>query len=183
VHADPPAIPEPGDRFSPSPFFAPFLIAGPHGTTRAPPHAPPERPALFQEIKMTPISQGVERTLTLLDHARLRKLAAQAPALQELLDQGDLVESNAVAADVVTMNSQVLLAEGDAVDAPRTLTLCYPADAGQGEGHVSVLSPVGTSLLGARVGATVHWQSPAGERAARIVGLPFQPEAAGELTR
>lgn len=126
-----------------------------------------------------------ERTLTLLDHARLSKLAAQAPALQDLqdlLDQGDLVESKEVASNVVTMNSQVQLAD-EPSGTLRTLTLCYPQDAQQGEGRISVLSPAGTSLLGARVGATVHWHSPAGDRAARIVGLPYQPEASGELLR
>jgi len=130
----------------------------------------------------SPATTVAERTLTLLDHARLRKLATTAPALQDLLDQVDLVESHDVAPDVVTMNSRVLLAD-DASRAPRALTLCYPQDAQQAPDCISVLSPAGTSLLGARVGTTVRWHSPAGTRAARIVGLPFQPEAAGEYTR
>ena len=63
----------------------------------------------------------------------------------------------------------------------RELTLCYPADAQPAAGRVSVLSPVGASLLGLTVGSVAHWSTPAGEeRQAQIVALLFQPEASGD---
>jgi regulator of nucleoside diphosphate kinase len=59
--------------------------------------------------------------------------------------------------------------------------LCYPADADASAGFVSVLSPVGWSLLGQRVGATVRWPIPSGgELSAKILGILFQPESSGD---
>jgi hypothetical protein len=55
--------------------------------------------------------------------------------------------------DVVTMYSQVLLQDTRSGQR-NTLTLCYPADAEPAVGFVSVLSPVGSALLGLRVGST-----------------------------
>jgi regulator of nucleoside diphosphate kinase len=121
-----------------------------------------------------------ERTLTELDHARLTRLlprAGTAPreagiaALRAAIDNAELVGSNAVPPDIVTMYSRV------------QLTLCYPVDAEPAEGFVSVLSPVGASLLGLRVGALARWQTPAGDEVqAEVLALLFQPEASGDFT-
>jgi regulator of nucleoside diphosphate kinase len=128
-----------------------------------------------------------ERTLTELDHARLARLQRDAVhdaavALDALLSGADLVDSREVSPDIVTMYSQVLLA--DPVSGRRsTLTLCYPSDAEPARGFVSVLSPVGASLLGLRVGAVAQWRNPLGEAAqAEVVALLFQPEASGDYT-
>jgi len=128
-----------------------------------------------------------DRTLTELDHVRLAGLLRRAPAaagspLDDWLDSADLVPSREVAPDIVTMYSQVLLA--DALDGTRRkLTLCYPADAEPEGGFVSVLSPVGAALLGRRVGSTASWVTPDGRRhGAEIVALLFQPEASGDYT-
>lgn len=135
-------------------------------------------------------SHGLQgRTLTELDHVRLEALlrrqpaAAHAPSvLQECLETADLVPSREIGPDVVTMHSQVLLA--DPVDGRRhRYTLCYPPDADPEQGRVSVASPLGASLLGLRVGDTARWQTPAGsERTLEIVALLFQPEASGDYT-
>ena len=83
------------------------------------------------------------RVLTELDHVRIGKwLDAQAApheALQNLLDNADLVASDAVAPDVVTMRSRVQVAESAAGPA-REITLAYPDEADAAEGRVSVLS-------------------------------------------
>lgn len=126
----------------------------------------------------------VERTLTQIDHARLRKLIADRhEGMEELLDGSDLVESREISGDVVTMNSQVQLAYGSTGE-QGNLTLCYPQDAEPAMGFVSVLSPVGSSLLGMRVGASVQWHTPDGQdREAQIVGILFQPESSGDFLR
>ncbi len=132
----------------------------------------------------------VERTLTELDHVRLLNLlrrdaradASFAPqhALQDMLDTSTLVPSRDVSPDVVTMYSQVLL-EDLRTGQRHTLTLCYPADAEPAAGFVSVLSPVGSALLGLRVGTTARWRTPSGEeKAAEILGILFQPESSGD---
>lgn len=123
----------------------------------------------------------VEPLLTERDHARLTRLNTALPEpLLQLLDQAELVRSEAVPADVVTMYTRVLAHdEGEA--SPQTLTLCYPADAEPSLGFISVLSPVGTALLGRRRGEAVHWRTPTGAtRQLHIDELLFQPEASGD---
>ena len=131
-----------------------------------------------------------ERTLTELDHVRLTNLvqrqkragavASPTQQVEHVLDSADIVPGRELPPDVVTMYSRVLLKnlqEGTSSE----LTLCYPSDADAGAGFVSVLSPVGWSLLGQKVGATVRWPTPSGgERAAEIVRVLFQPESSGE---
>ena len=130
---------------------------------------------------------SLERTLTHHDHVRLQRLLAQQPtpvgaqALQDLLDGSDIVSAREVPTTVVTMNSQLLLEEPHG-GKRSTLTLCYPPQARPAEGLVSVLSPVGASLLGLRVGETARWRTPGGhEGGARVLALLFQPEAHGDL--
>ncbi|MES2838652.1 MAG: GreA/GreB family elongation factor [Pseudomonadota bacterium] len=125
-----------------------------------------------------------ERLLTEIDYARLNKLhAAQLPPeLIETLDSLDLVSSREIPPDVVTMYSQVMVEDLESRQRQK-LTLCYPADAEPHLGFISVLSPVGASLLGQRVGAIARWHTPNGDAcAAEIVVLLFQPEASGDYT-
>lgn len=133
---------------------------------------------------------SVERTLTELDHVRLLNLLRRdargdgapqpASAIEDVLDASALVPSREVAPDVVTMYSRVLLQDTQ-TGQRNTLTLCYPADAEPAVGFVSVLSPVGSALLGLRVGSTARWSTPAGDdRAAEILAILFQPESSGD---
>ena len=133
---------------------------------------------------------ALERTLTELDHVRLLNLARRdrrsdgSPTprmtIEHVLDGCAIVPSRDIPPDVVTMYSQVLLQ--DLVTGVRSkLTLCYPADAEPAAGFVSVMSPVGASLLGQTVGSVARWPSPAGdERAAEVLAILFQPEASGD---
>ncbi len=127
--------------------------------------------------------QPVERTLTPLDHIRLTRIASPAQqAMEQLLATCDLVAAPVISPDVVTMYSQVLLADLPGGE-PRKLTLCYPADAEPENGFISVLSPVGIALLGLRVGSVARWTLPDGsQREAEIRAVLFQPEASGDYT-
>lgn len=132
----------------------------------------------------------LERTLTELDHIRITRLIhrhAQTAAssadhldLEDALDSATIVPAREVAPDIVTMYTQVLLQ--DAATGQRgEWTVCYPEDAQPETGFISVLSPLGWSLLGMRVGATVSWPRPAGgHQVAEIVAILFQPEASGD---
>ncbi len=132
-----------------------------------------------------------ERTLTDLDHTRLVKLTSQmrtgplagrTDSIEDALDMARLVPSRAVSPDIVTMYSQVLL-EDCATGRRFRITLSYPSDADPSAGFVSVMSPVGASVLGLHVGATARWVTPNGEAgAAEVVALLFQPEASGDYT-
>ena len=126
-----------------------------------------------------------ERTLTDLDFARLTKLLSQQlpPTLADLLASAEVMKSRAVNADVVTMYSRVELV--DVYTRRRqVLTICYPGDAEPAAGYISVLSPVGNSLLGLKTGDVARWLTPTGEQcAAEIAAIQYQPEAAGDYSR
>ena len=134
----------------------------------------------------------LERTITELDHVRLLNLLrrdergdgspAQLQAIEDMLDACALVPSREVTPNVVTMYSRVLLQDLHTGE-HSTLTLCYPADAEPALGFVSVLSPVGSALLGLRVGSTARWSTPIGDqRAAEILAILFQPESSGDYS-
>jgi regulator of nucleoside diphosphate kinase len=130
-----------------------------------------------------------ERTLTELDHVRIAALLRRAPAsldVQALVDEADLVASRDVAPDVVTMYSQVVVADVEGADvgaARRALAVCYPPDADPDAGFLSVLSPLGAALVGRRVGDRVRWATPDGAtHEAEVVAVLFQPEASGDYT-
>ena len=132
-----------------------------------------------------------DRTLTQLDHMRLSDLIVRAgddaikrpsPEIQSVLELANVVRSDRLSPNVVTMNSQVLISDL-ATGQRRELTLCYPQDAEPAAGLVSVLSPVGSSLLGLHVGATARWRTPlGGEGTAEVLAILFQPEAIGDYT-
>ena len=132
---------------------------------------------------------ALERTLTELDYVRLTNLirrdmrggsdALNDPSFADLLKACAIVPVRQVPADVVTMHSQVLLLDRKSGERMK-LTLCYPADAEPAAGIVSVLSPLGSSLLGLREGDVARWLTPTGsERAAEVLAILFQPEARG----
>jgi len=62
-----------------------------------------------------------------------------------------------------------------------TIALVYPGEANFAENRISVLAPVGTAILGARVGEVSEWKVPAGKRRLRIEEVFYQPEAAGDF--
>lgn len=125
----------------------------------------------------------VERIEALLEQPSFRAL--DTSALQEELGRAELTDPAAMPGDVITMNSTAQVRVVD--DAGRThqheLTLVYPRDA-DGAHKVSVLAPVGSALLGLRVGDAIDWPMPGGHNARlHVLAIRFQPEAAGELHR
>ena len=127
------------------------------------------------------------RVLTELDHVRIDRLLSRTrhqadESLNALLDDADIVPQQQVPADVVTMNTQVTVE--DLQDGTRRkLTVCYPENADPNTGFVSVLSPIGTALLGRRIGEETEWTTPTGAvQRLRILELLFQPEASGDFT-
>lgn len=128
------------------------------------------------------------RYLTELDLARLEKCAAEpgaAPArqlmLDELLERAEIVDAREVAANVVTMNSQVTLMS-ERTGEPVTWTVVYPANASVDAGRLNVFSPAGLALLGAKRGDKVRFTPPSGEvETLKIARILFQPEAADDF--
>ena len=99
--------------------------------------------------------------------------------LEEELEQANVVPSQGIPSDIVTMNSQVRIQDLDA-GKEMVLTLVFPANADYEQGKLSILAPMGTALLGYRAGDTIEWQAPAGLRRVRVEQVLYQPEAAGD---
>jgi regulator of nucleoside diphosphate kinase len=93
------------------------------------------------------------------------------------LDRAEVVPSEDIPNDVVTMHSEVRITDLTA-DEERTFTLVYPVESDSTRGRISILAPIATALLGYRVGDTVEWKVPAGVRRLRIDAILHQPEAA-----
>lgn len=64
-----------------------------------------------------------------------------------------------------------------------TVTLVYPRDSDPERARVSVLTPVGRALIGARVGDTIKIVVPGNNepRELRVVEMQYQPEANGRF--
>lgn len=101
-------------------------------------------------------------------------------ALRGELNVAQIVEPDDIPADVVTMNSTVRLLDPRTKEVD-TYTLVYPEDANIAEGKLSVMAPIGTAILGYRVGDVVRWQVPSGMTRVRIEELVFQPERDGAV--
>lgn len=99
-------------------------------------------------------------------------------ALENELTRAIVVDANKIPKDVVTMNSRVVF-EDETTGEQREVTLVYPTQADIDAGKISILVPVGSALLGLRVGQSIDWELPSGQRRRyRVIAVPYQPEAA-----
>jgi len=101
--------------------------------------------------------------------------------LQGELDRAHIVEPTAVPGDVVTMNSRVRFKDLD-TNQDKVYTLVFPSEAKLEQQKISVLAPIGTAILGYRVGDTVEWRVPGGIKRVRIEEILYQPEAEGQYS-
>lgn len=99
-------------------------------------------------------------------------------ALQAELELAEVVDPERVPRNVVTMNSTVKLRDLDTEDI-EVYTLVFPADADIANKQLSVLAPVGTAILGQRVGDVLRWRVPGGWRRLKIERVVYQPEREG----
>lgn len=136
---------------------------------------------------MNPEQPSPAIVLSRLDLDRIESLLErEAPAdserLRAELDRAEVREPNDMPDDVITMNSTarfVDVASGD----EHEMTLVYPRDAGAA-GTVSILAPVGSALLGLRVGQQIDWTGPGGRPLRlRVLAISYQPEASREFHR
>lgn len=124
-------------------------------------------------------------TVSTLDIERLEALLETSPN-QPLLDEltrANVVEPEEIPSNVVTMRSQVRF---EIAQPPQQLcmTLAYPKDMAELPDGISILTPIGTALLGLAVGDSIAWPLPDGHTTTlRILDVPYQPERAGETFR
>ena len=99
--------------------------------------------------------------------------------LEHELERAETVAPAEAPADVITMRSKVRLRDLD-TDEEMVYTLVFPTEANFDEGKISILAPVGTAMLGYRVGSRIEWEVPSGRRRLKVEELLYQPEAAGD---
>jgi regulator of nucleoside diphosphate kinase len=125
--------------------------------------------------------------ITEYDMERLRKLLrfekALNPDREDLqgleaeLNRAQMVSLREAPQDVVTMNSKVRFIDLDAGE-EMIYTLVFPEEANIDQNRISVLAPLGTALLGYKVGDTLEWEVPAGLIRLKVIEILYQPEPA-----
>ncbi|MEJ1097150.1 MULTISPECIES: nucleoside diphosphate kinase regulator [unclassified Pseudoxanthomonas] len=127
-------------------------------------------------------SRDFDRLEALLESPALRQQPA-AIALMDELSRAEVRPPEQIPDTVITMHSTVDFID-EMTGEHHHLTLVYPNEADVEKGHVSVLAPVGSALLGLSLGQTIHWEAPGGRHLQlRVTGIRYQPEASGELAR
>jgi regulator of nucleoside diphosphate kinase len=128
--------------------------------------------------------------ITQFDNQRLRDLLAEArytdyrgseylKGLEQELDRAKVVDPKTVPPDLVTMNSRVRLEDLETGE-EMVYTLVFPENANLAENKISILAPIGTAMLGYRVGDVFEWKVPGGISRLKIKELLYQPESAGD---
>ncbi|MCC6259319.1 MAG: nucleoside diphosphate kinase regulator [Anaerolineales bacterium] len=131
--------------------------------------------------------------LTEFDRERLQKLIVEAQStdyrkseylekLRTEIARATIVSSQDIPGDVITMNSIVRLKDTDTKE-EETYTLVFPEDSDLQQGKLSILAPIGTAMLGYKVGDIFEWKVPAGVRSLQIIEIIYQPESSGDFDR
>ena len=108
------------------------------------------------------VSNADYERLTDLASASLERLPDVANELLSEMDRAQVVESDAVPANVVRMGSTVTFKSDDGHT--RTLTLVYPAHESLDQHRISVMTPVGAALIGLAEGQSISWTARDGRR-------------------
>lgn len=97
--------------------------------------------------------------------------------LEAEIEKANVTKAEELPGDVITMNTRViLLMDGSEEE----VTLVYPNEADILEDKISVLSPIGTAILGYREGDIIEWKVPSGTAQIEIKKVLFQPESSGQ---
>jgi len=109
-------------------------------------------------------------TLSARDHEKLSLLARAAESrmpdaaavLSEELDRAHVLAEGRRPEQTVCMGCEVEFRD-DTTGKAQTVTLVYPEEADIAEGKISVLTPIGTALIGLRTGHSITWETRTGD--------------------
>ena len=100
--------------------------------------------------------------------------------LEERLSTARVIDAGDIPRSVVTMNSLVGLRDLGANE-KFSLKLTYPDEADVEKHKVAVTAPLGSLVLGARVGDEIECAVASGVRPLRVERVYYQPEAARDF--
>ncbi len=100
--------------------------------------------------------------LTVLANAAAHTMPEVAAELAEELDRAHVLPKGRHPVDTVCMGCEVDFRD-DITGRVQTVTLVYPNEADISKGRISVLTPIGTALIGLPVGKSIDWITRTGE--------------------
>jgi regulator of nucleoside diphosphate kinase len=123
-----------------------------------------------------------ERLRNLIELIRNQKDRANlsyVSRLEDELEYAEVIASENIPPDVVTMRSKVKLKDLD-TNEENVYSIVFPDEASFDEGKISILAPLATALLGYKRGNTVEFEAPSRLRRLEILEILYQPESAGD---
>lgn len=103
------------------------------------------------------IAQSDYERLSALANAVAERNPSTCETLLKELDRASVMTDRRIPSDTVRMGSTVTYRTNSSEE--RTVTLVYPAEADIAEGKVSVLTPIGTALIGLSTGQSIEWKA------------------------
>lgn len=102
--------------------------------------------------------------------------------LHHEIDRAALIDDDALPASVVAIGSTVAVCDLRSGVLER-YTVVLPTQADIAQRRISVLAPLGTALLGGRVGDVVEWHMPGGPRRLSIETVQRSEDSSAPLVR
>lgn len=123
-------------------------------------------------------------TLTETDYQRLNSLLSHHSNLEDLeneIERAHIMSGSEIPSDLVTMNTTFKYL--NVTDNKMSeMTIVYPQNANSEDKKISVTAPLGSALLGLRVGEEIDWKFPDGiTRKLKVLEVVYQPEMQGDL--
>ena len=121
----------------------------------------------------------LRKLIDIMSTSDVDKTREYLQVLEDELDKAEIVKPQSIPKDVITMRSKVRLLD---IDAGKEVvySLVFPNEADLDQGKISVLAPIGTAMIGYKVGDVIEWEVPAGLRRLQVEEILYQPEAAGD---
>jgi len=124
---------------------------------------------------ITLIADEHER-LSALAHAAMHHDPDTAEMLNEELERARVITRGCAPRNIVCMHSEVLYRD-DTTKEIRQISLVFPGEADIARNKVSVLTPIGSALIGLRAGQSISWRTRRGDLKRLTVLKVTEPRA------
>ena len=137
----------------------------------------------MKETKLMVTVYDLNRLRVLIDSAKRTGIGERAVLgkLEKELKKAEVCLPEFVPPNRVTMNSVIKLRY---LPEKREMiyTIVFPQDANIEDSKLSILTHIGSSLIGRSIGDIVECEVPDGLKKLEVMGILYQPEAAGAYT-
>ncbi len=125
-----------------------------------------------------------EEDHNVLNHL-VRKLSPKIDTVSRLrseIERAIVIEESYIPDEAIGLNSEIEIEDIETGEVEK-YTITLPAQADFEQGRLSVLTPLGTGLLGYETGDEIEWPTPGGVRRIRIRNVLRSPIETGALGR